>query len=101
VSSLVPSPDTIDVAPEAGGGWTSAGAANTGQPYAISVRTTRLGYFVAAATDASPGQPAPGGPGVLPVVVAVAIGLVLLAAVPLLLARRRPPRRRPRKPNRR
>jgi hypothetical protein len=96
-TQVVPVPTAIYGSPQAGGAWSSAGTPQTTQPYFVSVRTSQLGYFVAGAPASAPGSSggnAPGGGSPLPVIAAVAIGLTVLAGVPLLLDRRNRGRRR-------
>jgi hypothetical protein len=93
-STVVPAPDTVYVAPQAGGGWARTGTPSTGQPFAIGARTSRLGYLVAGLADTGGRGSGGGGPGALPVIAVAAVAVALLAAVPLVLGRRRRPGRR-------
>ena len=79
------------LAPDPGGQWTSVGAARDSQPFTINTRATSLGYFAAGYPLTSPPPRAMrvGGSQVLPIVVAILIGLVLLAGIPLAMLRRR------------
>jgi hypothetical protein len=90
-SNLLPAPSAIYVAAGPGGPWTSIGAAQEAQFFTIRSRTKSLGYFAAGypETSAASGGLRVGGSQVLPIVVAVLIGLVLLAGVPLAMLRRR------------
>jgi hypothetical protein len=107
-SAQVSPPNAIYFVPENGSSWTPLGATNTAQPFYIGAKTSQLGYFVAglAGTSASqaPGLSGPGasgGPGIVAIVIGLAIGAVLLASLPLLLAKRRGTARaraRPRRP---
>jgi hypothetical protein len=90
-SNLLPAPSAIYVAADPGGPWTSIGAAQEAQFFTIRSTTKSLGYFAAGypETSAASGGLRVGGSQVLPIVVAVLIGLVLLAGVPLAMLRRR------------
>jgi len=90
-SNLVAAPSAIYHAADPGGPWTSIGANREAMPYTITTTTTSLGYFAAGfpQTTAASGAVRVGGGQVLPIVVAVLIGLVLLAGIPLAMLRRR------------
>ena len=90
-SNLLPPPSDLYLAPDPGGQWTSVGAARDSQPFTINTRATSLGYFAAGYPLTSPPPRAMrvGGSQVLPIVVAILIGLVLLAGIPLAMLRRR------------
>lgn len=90
-SDLVPAPSDIYSAPAEGGAWTKLGSTGQAAPFNISARTTRLGYFVACYPPGSnlASGPRIGGGQTLPILVAVAIVLVVLAGIPLALIRRR------------
>ena len=90
-SNLLPPPSDIYLAADPAGPWTSIGANKEAMPYTITTQTKSLGYFAAGYSLSSPppGALRIGGSQVLPIVVAVLIGLVLLAGVPLAMMRRR------------
>jgi len=91
-SNLLPAPSAIYLAPDPNGPWTSLGANREAMPYTITTTTKSFGYFGAGypVTSAASGAVRIGGGSqVLPIVVAVLIGLVLLAGIPLAAMRRR------------
>jgi hypothetical protein len=90
-SNLLPAPSSIYMAADPAGPWTSIGAAQDAQPYTIRTTTKSFGYFAAGypISSAASGVVRVGGGQVVPIVVAVLIGLVLLAGVPLAMLRRR------------
>ncbi|HXC75983.1 MAG TPA: hypothetical protein VNU19_02930 [Candidatus Acidoferrum sp.] len=85
-SYLVPAPSFIYRADNVDGPWTSIGG-NESQPFTIQATASRLGYFAAGypASAVSPG----GSSALLPIAVAVLIIGVLIAGIPLAIARRR------------
>ena len=90
-SDLIPAPSDIYFAPAEGGSWTRLGSTGQSAPFNISARTTKSGYF-AACYPPGPNLasgPRLGGGQTLPILVAVAIVIVILAGVPLALLRRR------------
>ncbi len=89
-SNLQPDPSAIYYASSPDGPWTSIGAASQAQPFTISTRTRKFGYFAAgyASTSPAPG-PTIGGGQTLPIIVAVLIVIVVLAGLPLAVIRRR------------
>jgi hypothetical protein len=74
------------------GGWTSVGSTGSAAPYYISARASSLGCF-AAGYPASAPQNAQGarvgGGQTLPILIALAILVVVLAGIPLAVLRRR------------
>jgi hypothetical protein len=90
-SNLLPPPSDIYLASDPAGPWTSIGANKEAMQYTITTTTKSLGYFAAgyALTSGPPGALRIGSSQVLPIVVAVLIGLVLLAGIPLAMMRRR------------
>ena len=90
-SNLLPAPSAVYRAADPDGPWTSIGAAREAMPFTIVTTTTSFGYFAAGypQTSAASGALRVGGGQVLPIVVAVLIGLVLLAGIPLAMMRRR------------
>jgi len=90
-SNLEPDPDAIYVADDPYGSWQSLGKADQAQPFTVTTRTTKLGYFAAGYKSASPppGTVTIGGGQVLPIFVAVLIVAVVLAGLPLAVVRRR------------
>jgi hypothetical protein len=85
-SSLVPAPSFVYRADNVDGPWVSIGG-NEGQPLTIQTTTSSLGYLAAGypANAVSPG----GSSQLLPIAVAVLIVGVLVAGIPLAIARRR------------
>ncbi|HXM58905.1 MAG TPA: hypothetical protein VOB72_26125 [Candidatus Dormibacteraeota bacterium] len=71
-----------------GGGWVKIGNAGAAAPYFIAARTNALGCFAAGYVPSS-GRTTAGTGISLPIVAALAIGVVVLAGVPLVLLRRR------------
>jgi hypothetical protein len=91
-SNLVPAPSAIYSAQDPNGLWTSLGAAREAMPYTITTTTRSFGYFGAGypvSSAASGAVRIGGGSQVLPIVVAILIGLVLVAGIPLAAMRRR------------
>jgi hypothetical protein len=91
-SNLEPAPTDVYYATDPGGPWKSIGAAQQAQPFTIVTTTRSFGWFAAGYPSASPppGSVSVGGGGqTLPIIVAVLIGLVVLAGVPLAILRRR------------
>jgi hypothetical protein len=90
-SNLEPAPTDVYFATDPAGAWKSIGAAQQSQPFTLDTSTKSFGYFAAWYASASPppGAVTVGGGQVLPIVVAVLIGLVVLAGVPLAMLRRR------------
>jgi hypothetical protein len=90
-TNLEPAPTDVYFATDPAGPWKSIGAAQQAAPFTIDTSTRSFGYFAAGYPSASPppGAVSVGGGQVLPIVVAVLIGLVVLAGVPLAILRRR------------
>lgn len=90
-SNLLPAPSALYMAAAADGPWNSIGANRESMPFTIVTTTKSLGYFAAGypASSPPPGAVRVGGGQVLPILVAVLIGMVLLAGVPLAMLRRR------------
>jgi hypothetical protein len=90
-SNLEPAPTDVYFASDPAGPWKSIGAAQQAQPFTIVTTTKLFGYFAAGYASASspPGAVSVGGGQTLPIVVAVLIGLVVLAGIPLAILRRR------------
>jgi hypothetical protein len=90
-TNLEPAPTDVYFATDPAGPWKSIGAAQQAAPFTIDSSTRSFGYFAAGYPSASPppGAVSVGGGQVLPIVVAVLIGLVVLAGVPLAILRRR------------
>jgi hypothetical protein len=90
-SNLLPPPSDIYLAADPAGPWTSIGANKDAMPYTITTTTKSLGYFAAGYSQSSPPPAAVrvGGGQLLPILVAVLIGMVLLAGIPLAVLRRR------------
>jgi hypothetical protein len=90
-SNLLPPPSDIYLTADPAGPWTSIGANKEAMPYTITTTTKSLGYFAAGYSLKAPppGALRIGGSQLLPIVVAVLIGLVLLAGIPLAMMRRR------------
>ena len=92
-SDQVAAPSDIWTAPEAGGEWTKLGSTGTASPFYISARTKQLGYLAACyppgTNSRTGGGPTVGGGQTLPILVALAIGLVVLGGIPLAVVRRR------------
>jgi hypothetical protein len=89
-SNGIPQPSDVYLAAAADAQWSPLGAPNlTAQVYVISARSDSLGYFAAGfPANAQPGNVTLGG-STLPIIVAGAIGLVLLAGIPMAMMRRR------------
>lgn len=88
-SNLEPDPSYIYRAKTLDGPWTKLGVQQQAQLYTISTSTDQLGYF-SAGFPANALSPSPSSnQNILPIVVAVLIGAVLLAGVPLAVLRRR------------
>ena len=91
-SNLEAAPSDVYHATDPAGPWTSIGAQQQAQPFTIVTSTKSFGYFAAGypSTTPPPGAVTVGGGGqTLPIIVAVLIGLVLLAGIPLTILRRR------------
>jgi hypothetical protein len=90
-SNLEPAPEAIYYATSANGPWTSLGAQSEAQPFTVWQKVHALGYFAAGyrSGSTSPGTPSVGGGQALPIIVAVLIGVVILAGLPLAVLRRR------------
>ena len=90
-STLEPDPTNVYFASDPAGPWKTIPTVRTGEPFVIDGSTSAFGYFAAGYPTASPASGAVriGGGQVLPIVVAVIIGLVVLAGLPLALLRRR------------
>jgi hypothetical protein len=90
-TNLEPAPTDVYFATDPAGPWKSIGAAQQAAPFTIDSSTRSFGYFAAGYPSAAPppGAVSVGGGQVLPIVVAVLIGLVVLAGVPLAILRRR------------
>lgn len=91
-SDKLPAPSDVYEAPEGSNSWRKLGSTGSAAPYYISARTSELGCFLAGyAADANRKASGPrvGGGQILPVLVAAAILIVVLAGVPLAVLRRR------------
>jgi hypothetical protein len=89
-SNLEPAPTAIYQADDPAGPWKSIGAARDAMPFTITTTSASLGYFAAGYPQTTPASgPRIGGGQVLPIVVAILIGVVLLAGLPLAMLRRR------------
>lgn len=90
-SNLEPDPTNVYFASDPAGPWKAIPTVRTGEPFVIDGTASSLGYFGAGYPTSSPASGAVriGGGQVLPIVVAVIIGLVVLAGLPLALLRRR------------
>lgn len=90
-SNLEPGPTAIYRAPSEDGPWTSLGVSPQAAPFTVWTKTRELGYFAAGypAPKSSTGSPTVGGGQALPIIVAVLIGVVILAGLPLAIIRRR------------
>jgi hypothetical protein len=90
-SNLLPPPTDVYIAADPDGPWTSIGARKEAQPFTITNSTKSLGYFAAGypSTPPKPGAVRVGGGQALPIVVAILIGIVLVAGIPLAALRRR------------
>lgn len=91
-SNLEPDPSAIYRASSLDGPWTSLGASPQAAPFTTWTKTRELGYFAAgypAPSGSSGSSPTVGGGQALPVIVAVLIGVVILAGLPLAVIRRR------------
>lgn len=90
-SNQLPAPSDMYVS-QNNGPWRKIGSTGAAQPFAISARSTTLGCF-AGAYPANANQTASGlrlsGGQTLPILVALAILVVVLAGVPLAVLRRR------------
>jgi hypothetical protein len=90
-STGIPGPSAI-YGYQDNGPWQKIGATGSSAPYSIAAQAHWLGCFAAgspnSASPSSPGSGAAGGQ-TLPLLVGVLIVIVLLAALPLLLRRRR------------
>ena len=91
-SNLEPDPDGIFEATDPNGTWRSIGRAAQAAPFTVDTHTNTLGYFAAGYTVSGtppPGTVTVGGGQTLPIIVAVLIVIVVLAGLPLAVARRR------------
>ncbi|HEV2413965.1 MAG TPA: hypothetical protein VGX27_04100 [Candidatus Dormibacteraeota bacterium] len=91
-SNLEPDPSDVYRTDDPGGQWISIGHSSQAAPYTIDTHTEKLGYFAAGYTESAspaPGTITVGGGQVLPIIVAGLIILVVLAGLPLAVARRR------------
>lgn len=90
-SNLEPDPTAIYYAPSPDGPWTSLGASQQAAPFTIWTKTNKLGCFAAGYPKSSKkGDGAViGGGQTIPIILAVLIVIVLLAGLPLAIARRR------------
>jgi hypothetical protein len=90
-SNLEPDPTNVYFASDPAGPWKTIPTVRTGEPFVIDASTSSFGYFAAGYPSSSPASGAIriGGGQVLPIVVAVIIGLVVLAGIPLALLRGR------------
>jgi hypothetical protein len=92
-SNLEPDPSDVYVADDPNGPWKSLGENQQAQPFTVDVSNVKsFGYFAAGypSVSPSPGTVTIGGGGqLLPIIVAVLIGLVVLAGLPLAVMRRR------------
>jgi hypothetical protein len=70
-----------------GGGWQKIGNAGSAAPYFIAARTNTLGCFAAGYVPS--GTKSSGSGLSLPIVAGLAVGVVVLAGIPLVLLRRR------------
>jgi hypothetical protein len=90
-SDQLPAPSDIYMYKD-GGSWTSIGTTGSAAPYYISARASALGCF-AAGYPANAGQSAQGarvaGGQTVPILIALAILVVVLAGIPLAVLRRR------------
>ena len=86
----LPAPSDVFNAPAQGGDWKDIGSTGTSAPYTVTARTSTLGYFAAGypPSGGSASGARVGGGSTLPILVAVAIVIVLLAGFPLALLRR-------------
>jgi hypothetical protein len=93
-SDGIPAPsDVFSYRPGPGASWQRLGNTGTAAPFAISVRATSLGCFAAGVENPSRGASTSTGPlsgQTLPILVAVLIVLLLLAALPIVVLRRHP-----------
>ena len=90
-SNLEPDPNDIYRTDDPNGSWTSIGHAQAA-PYTVYTHTDKLGYFAAGYTQSGtppPGTITVGGGQALPIIVAGLIIVVVLAGLPLAVARRR------------
>lgn len=90
-SNLEPDPTAIYHASSQDGPWTSLGVSPQAAPFTVWTKTHELGYFAAGypAASSPSGSPTVGGGQTLPIIVAVLIGVVILAGLPLAVLRRR------------
>jgi hypothetical protein len=90
-SDQLPAPSDLYVEDQAGS-WRKIGSSTNTPTFTISATTDALGYFVAgypANVTPPPGSATVGGGQLLPILVAGAILLVVLAGIPLAVLRRR------------
>lgn len=91
-SSQYPAPSDMYIADSPTGTWRKIGSTGAAQPFTIAARSTALGCF-AGGYPANASQSASGfrltGGQTLPILVALAILVVVLAGVPLAVMRRR------------
>ena len=90
-SDQLPAPSTV-YEYQGSGPWQNIGSTGTAAPFSISARATKIGCF-AAGYPANASQTARGvrvgGGQTLPIVIAAAVLIVVLAGIPLALLRRR------------
>ena len=90
-SDQLPAPSDLYVEDESGS-WRKIGSSTNTPTFTISATTNALGYFVAGYpgnVTPAPGSATIGGGQLLPILVAGAILLVILAGIPLAVLRRR------------
>ncbi len=91
-SDQAPAPSDVYLLPDGSQSWRRLGSTGASAPYTISARSTALGCFMAgypADTSIKASGPRVGGGQLVPILVAVAILVVVLAGVPLAVLRRR------------
>lgn len=91
-SNLEADPNDVYRADDPSGQWISIGHASQAALYTIDTHTDKLGYFAAGYPQSGsppPGTVTVGGGQVLPIIVAGLIIVVVLAGLPLAVARRR------------
>jgi hypothetical protein len=90
-SNLEAAPSAVFFSTDPAGPWKSRAISQQAQPYTVDTLTRSFGYYGAGnpITTAPSGAPRVGGGQTLPIIVAVLIGLVVLAGVPLAVLRRR------------
>jgi hypothetical protein len=91
-SDQAPAPSDVYLLPDGSQSWRRLGSTGASAPYTISTRSTALGCFMAgypADAGVKASGPRVGGGQLVPILVAVAILVVVLAGVPLAVLRRR------------